>query len=320
MSIPEAEAMDPQQRMALECTYEALESRTIEILDSFGLGQKIWDEANHTIEICLWNQCPDGSLQRQSVSANSKPGWSRYQESTLGQSRIKTLLLELVQQSPNVEVRRETTPVSLHIDERVLDSHDAHSYPLRVKLVPVTGSDATNGESAPQSNGDVNVIEAKYLLGCDGAHSWVRKQLGLKLEGASRDVSWGVLDAFPVTDFPDVRRRCIIKSESGNLMIIPREHKLIRMYFQVSSELANNYWASDGEPEVIMKAVRKIMQPYRFDASRIEWSTIYAVGHRYCRELSRYDRIFLAGDAIHTHSPKAGQGMNVSMQDTYNLG
>lgn len=44
------------------------------------------------------------------------------------------------------------------------------------------------------------------------------------------------------------------------------------------------------------------------------------VGHRYCRELSRYERIFLAGDAIHTHSPKAGQGMNVSMQDSYNLG
>lgn len=93
-------------------------------------------------------------------------------------------------------------PVSLDINEDVLGKHDEHSYPVRVKLVHVAGSDAvnsTNGESAPQSTGDI--IEAKYLLGCDGAHSWVRKQLGLKLEGASRDVSWGVLDAFPVTDF-----------------------------------------------------------------------------------------------------------------------
>lgn len=78
----------------------------------------------------------------------------------------------------------------------------------------------------------------------------------------------------------DVRRRSIIKSEFGNLMIIPRERKLVRMYVQVSSELANNYWANGGDSEVIMKAVRKIMQPYRFDTSRIEWSTIYAVSER----------------------------------------
>lgn len=66
-------------------------------------------------------------------------------------------------------------------------------------------------------------------------------------------------------------------------MIIPRERKLVRMYVQVSPELANNYWASDGNPEVIMKAVRNIMKPYRFNASRIEWSTIYAVSERILR-------------------------------------
>lgn len=64
-------------------------------------------------------------------------------------------------------------------------------------------------------------------------------------------------------------------------MIIPRERKLIRMYVQVPSELANNYWVNYGDPEVIMKAVRKIMRPYRFNASRIEWSTIYAVSKRF---------------------------------------
>lgn len=138
-------------------------------------------------------------MQRESISANSKPGWSRYQESTLGQSRIETLLLELVQQSPNVEVRGETTPVSLDIDEHMVENHDEHSYPIRIKLVPANTTPTNGGSGA--SNGDADVVEAKYLLGCDGAHSWVRKQLGLKLEGASRDVCWGVLDAFPVTDF-----------------------------------------------------------------------------------------------------------------------
>ncbi|KAJ5155717.1 hypothetical protein N7492_008520 [Penicillium capsulatum] len=300
---------------------DGLESRTIEILDSFGLGQKVWDESNHTIDICLWSTTADGSLQRQDISANSMPGWSRYQESTLGQSRIETILLEQIQQSSYVEIRRNTVPNSIRIVESELQIHDKNSHPLQVGIMPVTDTEAsaaTNGDTT--LTGVRETIETKYLLGCDGAHSWVRKQLGLKLEGASRDVSWGVLDAFPVTDFPDIRRRCIIKSKFGNLMIIPRERKLVRMYVQVSSELANSYITSNRDAETIMRAVRKIMQPYRFDASRLEWSTIYSVGHRFCRELSRYERIFLAGDAIHTHSPKAGQGMNVSMQDSYNLG
>lgn len=84
----------------------------------------------------------------------------------------------------------------------------------------------------------------------------------------------------------DVRRRNIIKSRFGNLMIIPRERKLVRMYVQVSSELASKYWANGGDPEVIMMAVRKIMQPYRFNASGIEWSTIYVVS-----ELTREKKI-----------------------------
>ncbi|BAE60175.1 unnamed protein product [Aspergillus oryzae RIB40] len=300
---------------------DGLESRTIEILDSFDLGHTIWNESNHTIDICLWCQSSDGSLERQSISANSTPGWSRFQESTLGQSRIEAILLEQVLASSHVEVRRNTVPTSLYIDQNLVQNHDQHCFPVRVGLIPVPGpeaSKAVNGDISIESAREV--IEAKYLLGCDGAHSWVRKQLGLKLEGASRDVDWGVLDVFPITDFPDIRRRSIIKSQYGNLMIIPRERKLVRMYVQVSSSLAEKYRASDRDPDMIMQAVTKIMQPYHFDASRVEWSTIYSVGHRYCRELSRYDRVFLAGDAVHTHSPKAGQGMNVSMQDSYNLG
>ena len=87
--------------------------------------------------------------------------------------------------------------MSFDIDKDMVDNHDQQVYPIRMKLTPVS----TTEKGMPQNNGDTNMIEAKYLLGCDGAHSWVRKQLGLKLEGASQDVSWGVLDVFPVTDF-----------------------------------------------------------------------------------------------------------------------
>lgn len=197
---------------------DGLESRTIEILDSFGLGHKIRNDSNHTIDICLWVKRISGSGDLSGgIDANFKDtdrinvptvpysvrAFQPGVQSTLGQSRIETLLHELIQQSPNVQFRRETVPVSLNIDEDLVDNHNQHSYPIRMKLAPVNAT-TINGNGAPQKNGDANLIEAKYLLGCDGAHSWVRKQLGLKLEGASRDVSWGVLDVFPVTDFRTV--------------------------------------------------------------------------------------------------------------------
>lgn len=94
-----------------------------------------------------------------------------------------------------VEVRRRTAPTSLYIDESLVHQHDKSSFPIRVELVPVAGDGDASGDGTREA------IEAKYLLGCDGAHSWVRKQLGLTLDGDSRDVDWGAIDVFPVTDF-----------------------------------------------------------------------------------------------------------------------
>jgi len=61
--------------------------------------------------------------------------------------------------------------------------------------------------------------------------------------------------------------------------------------------------------------------PYTIDAlsDKIEWWTIYQIGQRVASKFAVNERIFIAGDACHTHSPKAGQGMNASMNDTHNL-
>ena len=45
------------------------------------------------------------------------------------------------------------------------------------------------------------VIKARYMIGCDGAHSWTRRQLGFSMEGEQTDFIWGVLDIIPITDF-----------------------------------------------------------------------------------------------------------------------
>lgn len=161
------------------------------------------------------------------------------------------------------------------------------------------------------------------MIGCDGAHGWTRRQLGFQMEGEQTDFIWGVLDIVPITNFPDIRLRCAIHSvESGSVMVIPRENKLVRLYIQLTEFSSTGQQAdrSTITPDIILKAAQTIMSPYKLSYDYCDWWTAYQIGQRVGNKFSCDDRIFLAGDAVHTHSPKAGQGMNVSMQDTYNLG
>jgi phenol 2-monooxygenase len=70
---------------------------------------------------------------------------------------------------------------------------------------------------------------------------------------------------------------------------------------------------------MILKCAQRTLAPYKLNYQYCDWWTAYQIGQRVGSNFSKDERIFLAGDAVHTHSPKAGQGMNVSMQDTYNL-
>lgn len=132
--------------------------------------------------------------------------------------------------------------------------------------------------------------------------------------------------------------RCAIHSaESGSVMVIPRENKLVRLYIQLNESRSQGQKLDRSKitPEAILKSAQKIMSPYNLKYDYCDWWTAYEVcilkhsplmltgiqiGQRVGDHFDADQRIFLAGDAVHTHSPKAGQGMNVSMQDTYNLG
>src|SRR5262249_30566894 len=79
----------------------------------------------------------------------------------------------------------------------------------------------------------------------------------------------------------------------------------------------------------LVTVAQRILHPYTLDVKEIAWWSVYEIGQRLCdkfddvperSEQDRLPRVFIAGDACHTHSPKAGQGMNVSMQDGFNLG
>jgi phenol 2-monooxygenase len=108
-------------------------------------------------------------------------------------------------------------------------------------------------------------------------------------------------------------------------MIIPREGDLVRFYTQLSDTdvvcpLTKRVDKNKMTPQKLVSAVRKILQPFELaEVEEIQWWTVYLIGQRVASSYSVKDRVFIAGDACHTHSPKAGQGMNASMNDTHNL-
>jgi len=130
-------------------------------------------------------------------------------------------------------------------------------------------------------------------------------------------MSWGVMDVFPQTNFPDIRKQCIMQSDAGSIITIPREGgSLIRIYV----ELQPGTIAKGVTLEHIQTAARQVFSPYQLDFAYVYWWSVYPIGQRISGHFSEANRIFLTGDACHTHSPKAGQGMNVSFQDGYNIG
>lgn len=71
---------------------------------------------------------------------------------------------------------------------------------------------------------------------------------------------------------------------------------------------------------MIKQRVQAILSPYTFDFKICDWWTAYQIGQRIAATFTKGNRVFLAGDAVHTHSPKVGLGMNMSMQDGFNVG
>ena len=140
------------------------------------------------------------------------------------------------------------------------------------------------------------------------------------------------MDILAVTDFPDIRLKAAIQSGSrGNILVIPREGGyLVRLYVDLGEVDPNDRAAVRGmQPDQVIAIARRVLHPYTLDVKEIAWFSIYEVGQRLTDKFddvpaelvgARAPHVFIAGDACHTHSAKAGQGMNVSMQDTFNLG
>ncbi|QOZ68932.1 3-hydroxybenzoate 4-monooxygenase [Bradyrhizobium arachidis] len=300
---------------------DGIACRTMEMFHAYGFSERVLKEAYWVNETTFWKpdeQAPE-KIVRSGRVQDVEDGLSEFPHVILNQARIHDGFLDVMRKSPaKLEPHYSRRLLDLEVDPAAGLSD--HAVTVRLERVDVG------------NEGKIETIKARYVVGCDGARSTVRKSIGRELHGDSANHAWGVMDVLAVTDFPDIRFKALIQSaKDGSLLIIPREGGyMARLYVElakldVGERVANRNITAD---DVIAKAQR-ILKPHTLDVKEIAWWSVYEIGQRLTDKFddvpeaeinAQLPRIFIAGDACHTHSPKAGQGMNVSMQDAFNLG
>jgi len=296
---------------------DGISVRTMEMFQAFGFAEKVMRESVWINETTFWSPGADAPLSRVARVQDVPDGTSEMPHVLINQARVHDMFLDLMRHSPTRLVPDYGLKVAgLRIDVA------AAEYPVTVTLE----------HTAPGREGQTETVRANYVIGCDGARSAVRTAIGGALHGDAAHQAWGVMDVLAVTDFPDWRMKSFVRSrDDGILMVLPREGgHLVRLYVELDTLGTHERAADRGmDADDIIAKARRIFSPFRLDVKEVVWWSIYEIGHRLTDKFDdvpedevamRAPRVMLAGDACHTHSPKAGQGMNVSMGDTFNLG
>ncbi|GAB4098698.1 FAD-binding monooxygenase [Sinomonas halotolerans] len=295
---------------------DGIQARSVETFQAFGFAPEITAEAYHITEMNFWAPDPENpkDIIRTSRAVDDEMGISEFPHLIVNQARVLDYFAEFMRNSPTrMEPDYGWEFVSLEIG--------AGEYPVAVELA-----------GTAHNEGQRRTVRAKYVVGSDGARSGVRDAIGAEMSGDRANHAWGVMDVLANTDFPDIRTKCAIQShDGGSILLIPREGGyLFRMYVDLGVVSEGDHGKVRETPleEVIRKA-NEIMHPYTVDVKSVAWHSVYEVGHRVTHRFddvptaeagARAPRVFITGDACHTHSAKAGQGMNVSMQDGWNIG
>jgi 2-polyprenyl-6-methoxyphenol hydroxylase-like FAD-dependent oxidoreductase len=217
-----------------------------------------------------------------------------------------------------VKVERRTT----------LDSFVARPEGVRCTLRRAPGHKEEGGVA---SSGDAGlaeeIVEAKWLVGCDGAHSAVRHALGMEFEGGTMPSDFVLADV-RIEGVPGEPAVNIYWHADGLLAIFPMAGGRYRTIADVGVSAVDKKTAARGDappvqnrPDPTLGEVQKILETRgdsQMRASDPQWTSWFTINERKVNDY-RAGRVFLAGDAAHIHSPAGGQGMNTGMQDAMNL-
>jgi 2-polyprenyl-6-methoxyphenol hydroxylase-like FAD-dependent oxidoreductase len=282
---------------------DGIQPRSLEILKNLGLKRKIMaHDPAKVYEVAFWDPSKDGIIRTGTWPSCPSFLDARYPYTAL----LHQGLIERV-----------------FIDDLAKNGTQVHR-PWTITRFENDGKDTTYPVSVDLKNLDSNVIHkvrTKYLFSGEGARSFVREQLGIQIQHKDPIAHvWGVMDGVVRTNFPDIKMKCTIHSDHGSIMVIPREANMVRLYIQIASSTDRDWNPrKTATVEEVQNAAINILKPYEISWDRVEWYSVYPIGQGISEKYTLDHRIFMGGDCCHTHSPKAGQGMNTAFHDAINL-
>jgi 2-polyprenyl-6-methoxyphenol hydroxylase-like FAD-dependent oxidoreductase len=261
--------------------------RTREALGRWGLEERFLEAGVLTTEITLHSartgRGPLASLDFSEIAEEAhRPGLL-----ILEQSETERLLLEAALETGLCEVRFRTEAVG--VEQR----HDGVHLTVR------------DGEGQ-------NEITARYLVGCDGANSFVRESLGLPFEGITYSVRPLLTDVRVVDQRDDLPWPRVHNGRGGITVAIRLRAGLWRLIRLERGEPSSGETVGEAE---VQARLEETLGPG--PCERV-WASRFRI-HRRASPRFRVGRVLLAGDAAHVHSPVGGLGMNGGIQDAHDL-
>jgi 2-polyprenyl-6-methoxyphenol hydroxylase-like FAD-dependent oxidoreductase len=280
-----------------------IQSRTLEIWDDVGVARDALDAGVSLRGIIVYRDGEEASRMEISL-----PDQIPYSSIGLPQYETERILAEHLASLGGV-VERGTELIGFSQDDDGVTA-----------TVSRQGAEAT--------------LRASYLVGCDGAHSVVRKGLGLDFSGDAFAEEYMLADVEVGWSLPPAHAIRATRQTNGGgedlLVCIPLPGRgRYRMSMVAPDELATPkpkpeevaHGVEGGRrPELHhIQAVLDRLSPEPTTATNMRWSSVFRISHRL---VDRYGdgRVFVAGDAAHIHPPTGAQGMNTGLQDAYNLG
>ncbi|TAQ85556.1 hypothetical protein B7494_g6107 [Chlorociboria aeruginascens] len=268
---------------------DGIQPRSLDLLRNMGLKPAIMaHDPAKVYEVAFWDPGQTGQGIQRTGTWASCPSFidARYPFTTLlHQGLIERVFIDDLRKN-GVTIQRPWTIKGFKTDGEM-----DREYPVEVKIEHVDGKEK-------------EIVRAKYLFSGEGARSFVRDQLHIGIKHKD----------------PIAHMKCTIHSDNGSIMVIPRENNMVRLYIQIASSTDKDWnprkTASEKE---VQNYAKRILQPYKIEWERVEWYSVYPIGQGIADKYTLDHRVFMGGDACHTHSPKAGQGMNTAFLDAQNL-
>ena len=276
--------IDQQSGINPHCRACSIHARTLEIFHDFGIVDEILAQAHKVL------------------------GMSQYAN---GERFMHSSSDEIDSPYPyNVNLEQCKTEASL---ERLLRTYDIH-VDRETELVAISGRPDAVSATIRHGNKSEEVVETPWLIGCDGAHSRVRHLNNIHFPGKEDLHQYCLADVLIEGALAHDEIHAFM-TDRGLLFFFPLPNRR----WLIAADLPAQHDAVKEQPSLEdVQAIASDRGPAGVRISEPRWLGYFRINYRAARHY-RHERIFLAGDAVHIHSPMGGQGMNTGIQDAYNL-